>query len=97
MRWVYFDGNDSDEAAFHADTLLGEDGRLVASVCREDAHDLEDLFKRQVQKWDLPAWMNRHLQAIDSSLMWEYGPACSAAGAPTRHHARVPNAPSPDG
>ena len=35
--------------------------------------DICGLFKRE-QQWDLASWMSDHLQAIDSRLMWEFGP-----------------------
>jgi hypothetical protein len=34
---------------------------------------LDDLFNRRA-KWDLPAWMHAHLNAIHPKLMWEFGP-----------------------
>src|SRR5678816_3683592 len=46
---------------------------------RARADDLVALFKQQ-KKWDLPAWMERHLQAVDPALMWEYGPAMRVDG-----------------
>ncbi len=26
------------------------------------------------KRWDLAAWMQEHLQAVDERLMWEFGP-----------------------
>jgi hypothetical protein len=34
----------------------------------------------QREEWDLPAWMERHLQAIHPCLMWEYGQALTGKG-----------------
>lgn len=41
--------------------------------------DLLDFFS-QKNRWDVPGWMRRHLQAIHPALMWEYGPAVKAKG-----------------
>lgn len=40
---------------------------------------LNDVFARR-KKWDLPGWMQTHLQAIDEHLMWEFGPAIRGTG-----------------
>ncbi len=37
---------------------------------------IEALFKRE-DKWDLASWMLENLQAIESKLMWEFGPGLS--------------------
>jgi hypothetical protein len=37
-------------------------------------------FFISARKWDLPAWMERHLQAIHPHLMWEYGQALTGKG-----------------
>src|SRR5262249_27825207 len=39
---------------------------------RAKTKDLDDLF-HQRSEWDLPSWMERHLQSIDTQLMWEFG------------------------
>lgn len=46
---------------------------------RGKAAALSALFRRE-GKWDLPAWMGEHLQALDAELMWEYGPAVRTQG-----------------
>jgi hypothetical protein len=43
------------------------------------ANDLDDLFSHR-SEWDLPAWMERHLQAISPDLMWEFGRAVRGDG-----------------
>jgi hypothetical protein len=43
------------------------------------AGDLDDLFAQRT-KWDLPAWMEEHLQRIHERLMWEFGPAVRGEG-----------------
>ena len=40
---------------------------------------LSDVFARR-KNWDLPAWMQTHLHAIDEHLMWEFGPAIRGKG-----------------
>lgn len=40
---------------------------------------LDALFHGQA-RWDLPAWMEEHLQCISPHLMWEFGPALSGKG-----------------
>ena len=36
------------------------------------ANDISDLFAQR-KKWDLPGWMQEHLQGINEHLMWEFG------------------------
>src|SRR5690606_8436200 len=45
----------------------------------ERSDTMRELFARRVE-WDLPAFMNETLGAIDPALMWEYGPAVRGAG-----------------
>jgi len=40
---------------------------------------LEQLFAGK-SKWDLPAWMEQHLQVIDRRLMWEFGSGLNGKG-----------------
>src|SRR5262249_42111494 len=40
---------------------------------------ITDLFCRKAE-WDLPQWMEDHLQAIHPQLMWEYGTGLSGVG-----------------
>ncbi len=77
MRWLYLDPTNRDEAAYRADTLRKIDHwwRQLQSKTR----DLEELFSRR-SEWDLPSWMADHLQAIDTQLMWEFGPAVRQPG-----------------
>lgn len=46
---------------------------------RAKAEDIDALFSRRAQ-WDLPAWMQEHLQGIHPHLMWEFGPAVRGPG-----------------
>jgi hypothetical protein len=43
------------------------------------SNDFDGLFSRR-QHFDLPAWMQQHLQGIRPELMWEFGPAVSQPG-----------------
>jgi hypothetical protein len=43
------------------------------------ASDLSDRLAKR-QDWDLPGWMQEHLQNIDENLMWEFGPAVQGNG-----------------
>lgn len=43
------------------------------------ANDLADLFARRAE-WNLPDWMQEHLQGINKHLMWEFGPAAQGDG-----------------
>ena len=43
------------------------------------AGDIDALFSRKTE-WDLPEWMEEHLQVIHPHLMWEFGPAVHGAG-----------------
>ncbi len=53
-------------------------GFMVAGFRVEDDRSTGSL--RWMAGWDLPAWMHKHLQAIDSRLMWEFGPSADGAG-----------------
>jgi hypothetical protein len=46
---------------------------------RNRTRDLDDVFHRRKQ-WDLPAWMDEHLGAIEPHLFWEFGAAPEAQG-----------------
>lgn len=43
------------------------------------AGDFHDLFAQRT-KWDLPAWMEEHLQRVHEHLMWEFAPAVRGEG-----------------
>ena len=43
------------------------------------AEDIDALFSRKTE-WDLPAWMEEHLQAIHPALMWEFDAAVQGPG-----------------
>ena len=75
MRWKFYTPGQRPE----------EDARRALIIGRIDAwwkafaaktQDLDRLFN-SLSEWDLVAWMEQHLQAIDARLMWEFGPGSS--------------------
>ncbi len=71
MRWIFPDPKDAQES-HDRQTKIGQiDAWWTEFANRAD--DIDALFKRK-SKWDLPAWMQRHLGAVSEFLMWEYGP-----------------------
>jgi hypothetical protein len=77
MRWLYYDKSNRSEAAEH-DRMSNKIDEWWAEF-RRNTDRLDALF-RQVEQWDLPGWMDRHLQDIDPRLMWEFGPAINKDG-----------------
>ena len=77
MRWLYYDKSNRSEAAEHDRVLKKIDMWWAEFVQNTDR--LDALF-RQAERWDLPEWMDRHLQNIDPRLMWEFGPAVDIDG-----------------
>lgn len=77
MRWLYHNKTRPNEVTAHDHMLRKIDAWW--DEFERNAERLEDLF-RQVSDWDLPDWMNRHLQGIRSELMWEFGPAINVRG-----------------
>jgi len=56
--------------------------------------DIDAVFSRK-KSWDLPKFMQKNLGAVDTRLMWEFGPALSGKGhrlviTPESEHALVP-------
>jgi hypothetical protein len=76
-RWRFADESIASERAARDRTVALIDAWWDTFRARTD--DLSALFSRK-QQWDLPGWMADHLQAVDPSLMWEYGPAVRAKG-----------------
>ena len=72
VRWRFTESSAADESAERETTsaLIDEWWKVFVSK----TEDLSALFEGR-SKWDLPAWIQRHLQAIDDRLMWEFGPA----------------------
>jgi hypothetical protein len=77
MRWLYFDATNPDETTAHATVMRKIDDWWRRFAAKTD--DLNSLFAQR-SEWDLPAWMECHLQAIDENLMWEFGPALRGDG-----------------
>ncbi len=77
MRWQFSDPTNRGELQ-ERQMLLGRiEAWWKAFAEKKDA--LAALFSRKA-RWDLPSWMETHLQAIHPSIMWEFGPAIRAAG-----------------
>lgn len=77
MRWLYYDRSNRSEAAEH-DRILRKIEQWWSEF-RRNTDRLDALF-RQAEQWDLPGWMDQHLQGIDPRLMWEFGPAINGDG-----------------
>lgn len=77
MRWLYYNKSRQSEVSEY-DRVLRKIDAWWDEFSR-NADRLEGLF-RQTEDWDLPDWMNRHLQGIQPELMWEFGPAVNGRG-----------------
>src|SRR5829696_8907501 len=77
MRWLFSDPNNPEEAAYVRQTMAAIDRWWQAFGAKTD--DLAALFKGR-KVWDLPLFMEEHLQAIHPQIMWEYGPAVKGDG-----------------
>jgi hypothetical protein len=77
MRWRFFDPKNRPESAERNEVLSRIDSWWREFQTKTD--DIPALFKQKA-KWDLPEWMEQHLQAIDPSLCWEFGPALQGNG-----------------
>lgn len=77
MRLLFCDEHDPKEMAQRQAVLSKTDEWWRAFEERRSA--IVALFKNEV-KWDLPRWMQDHLQAISPDLMWEFGPAVKCEG-----------------
>lgn len=71
MRWLFADPKNAAEMADCAAKMKQIDAWWLAFQEKKD--DISALFTRKAQ-WDLPGWMEEHLQSIDSAIMWEFGP-----------------------
>jgi hypothetical protein len=70
MAWKFLNPEDPKAARRQAAVLARIDRWWQAF--QEKADDLDALFAGRKQ-WDLPAWVQKHLQAINKYLMWEFG------------------------
>jgi len=76
-RWKYLDDANPLERE-HREKQL----RLIDQWWEEfsaRADDLDGHFSGKVQ-WELTDWVQKHLQAVDPRLMWEFGPALHCKG-----------------
>lgn len=77
MRWRFIDPADRTECIERNSTIARIDAWWA------EFRTTSDRFRArfsQKEDWDLPGWMEQHLQAIDPRLMWEFGPAVKGAG-----------------
>jgi hypothetical protein len=77
MRWLFLDPLNPQEAAYRAEKQRQINAWWSEFAKRTD--DLDEVFSGR-SDWDLPGWMNEHLQPIDEGLMWEFGPAVRGEG-----------------
>ena len=76
MSWLFINAQDRAALRRQQDTLAKIDSWWEAF--RAKADELDDLFHGR-KKWNLPEWMNQHLQSVDERLMWEFGPNHAAS------------------
>ena len=77
MRWRFIDPTNQPEAAERSAVTERIDAWWREFQSKTDA--LAALFSQKAE-WDLPEWMDQHLQAIHPNLMWEFGPAVCGTG-----------------
>jgi len=77
MRWLFADRNNPQEVEYVRRTTAAIDRWWQAFQSK--IGDLTALFRRR-SEWNLPQFMEDHLQAIHPRLMWEYGPAVKGDG-----------------
>ncbi len=86
MRWKY---PDESEAAARR-KVMTTIGRWWREFDKKTADF--DAFFRGKKKWDLPGWVNKHLNAIAEGICWEFGPGEGghrlALTPESRHHLR---------
>jgi hypothetical protein len=77
MRWRFIDPNNRDENAERKAVTSRIDSWW--SAFRDKTDSITALF-RQEAKFDLAAFMARHLGGVHPNLMWEFGPAVRGPG-----------------
>jgi hypothetical protein len=77
MRWLLVDPHDREEAAQRDAVLRRIDRWWDAFASRQE--ELQAFFAN-AGSFDVAAWMQDMLQAIDPNLMWEFGPALQKPG-----------------
>jgi hypothetical protein len=69
--WLFADSHNGAAARHKQEVIAKIDAWWKEFQTHVD--DLKGLFSNQ-KRWDLPGWMQQHLQGIDERLMWEFGP-----------------------
>jgi hypothetical protein len=77
MRWRFIDPENLLEAAERSSFVTSIDSWW--RTFQRKTTKIAELFAQKA-KWDLPAWMEKHLQSIHPSLMWEFGQAVDGPG-----------------
>jgi hypothetical protein len=77
MRWQFADSSIAEEATHRGDMLGRIDAWWTAFAAR--AGDLDAAFSRRGDL-DIPAFMARHLQAVDPRICWEFGRSLRGTG-----------------
>lgn len=80
MRYRFFETKDAgatQESRAHTAKVAKIDAWWKAFAAKTP--QLGALFAQKAT-WDLPAWMDKHLGAVDPRLMWEFGPAVKGKG-----------------
>lgn len=77
MRWLYADPTSPTEAAYVQETIAAIDRWWQAF--QGHAGDIAKACQRRTS-FDLPRFMEDHLQAIHPELMWDFGPALKQPG-----------------
>lgn len=77
MRWRFIDPKNRQEIAERNGVIERIDAwwRAFASM----SNDIPAVFAQKAN-WDLPEWMEEHLEGIDPNLMWEFGGALKGPG-----------------
>src|SRR5262245_53736410 len=79
MRWLFADPNNAEEARQVREKVAAIDRWWEVFQAKRES--LEKLFApKSRSNWNLPKFMEDHLQAIDPRLMWEFGAAVRQEG-----------------
>src|SRR5688572_20049708 len=71
MRWKFGSKSDPEYQQTRSKVIRRIDDWW--RTFEKDRDQITASFKKG-SDWDLPGWMNRHLNTIDERLMWEFGP-----------------------
>lgn len=78
MRWLFSDPKSAQECRQRQQVLERVDHWWRAFARQQAA--IAGSFRRQRCTFDVPRWMQEHLQAIDDRLCWEFGPGTAGKG-----------------